>query len=439
MEPALLSLRLREGKVSGSLAVSRTTGQPLAMLTPVCGDPEVAVYSSWGEIAPGVPFAMEVVTLATDGGRNVYTTEGSELRDLVAEALTKFHMPPPALLPEDTAYAGPLAEPGGSESLPFFLSRSNHILVRPSIDGEPIDGVMILDSGASGYVITRELADELGLEAFGELYVSGVTQKVRSQFRRSKTLSLGGVTQQCPLFMELPLDGVVNGAPDRVVGILGYDIFRRVVVEVPALRETPGLTAGAASSLSSPGGPPIRRVGVAAALGDGEEKELILHNPEAFQLPAGGRWMTTLLVSNVPHVKAKFYSADGQAFETILMLDSGAGGAGVLFHSRSTNELGLVEALCAEVPTINVRGVGGGSGEGGGAGGLEARRGTIARLELDCGKFFDVSSLVATRGGLDLSLHTSGMICVDLLLTCKVIFDYPRRRVSILQGPLASR
>ena len=162
------------------------------------------------------------------------------------------------------SYSGALAEPGGREVLPFFLSRSNHLLVRPSIDGEPIDGMMILDSGASGYVITRELADELELEAFGELYVSGVTQKVRSQFRRSRTLSLGGVTQEHPLFMELPLDGVVNGAPDRVVGILGYDIFRRVVVEVPALREAP-----AGSTPAAAGGPPIRRVGVAAALGDG--------------------------------------------------------------------------------------------------------------------------------------------------------------------------
>jgi hypothetical protein len=138
-------------------------------------------------------------------------------------------------------------------------------------------------------------------------------------------------------------------------------------------------------------------------------------------------------------VEAKFHSADGRVFETILMLDSGAGGAGVLFHSRSTDELGLVEALCAATPTINVRGVGGASGEGTGSGGLEARRGTIAKLELDCGEFFNVSSLVATRGGLDLSLHTSGMICVDLLLTCKVVFDYPRRRVSILQGPQSSR
>lgn len=415
--------------------MSRETGRPLAMLTPVCGDPEVAVYSSWGEVAEGqggVPFAMEVVTLATDGGRNVYTTEGGELRDLAAEALTQFYMPPSALIPRDTAYSGALAEPAGRETLPFFLSRSNHLLVRPSIDGEPIDGMMILDSGASGYVITRELADELGLEAFGELYVSGVTQKVRSQFRRSKTLSLGGVTQEHPLFMELPLDGVVNGAPDRVVGILGYDIFRRVVVEVPALREAP-----AGSPAAAAGGPPIRRVGVAAALGDGEEKELTLYHPERFQLPPGGKWMTTILVSNVPHVEAKFHSADGRVFETILMLDSGAGGAGVLFHSRSTDELGLVEALCAAAATINVRGVGG-SGEGAGSGGLEARRGTIAKLELECGEFFDVSSLVATRGGLDLSLHTSGMICVDLLLTCKVVFDYPRRRVSILQGPQPS-
>ena len=45
--------------------------------------------------------------------------------------------------------------------------------------------------------------------------------QVRSQFRRGITLSLGPLTIQNPVFMEMPIDGVVKGAPGRVVGILG--------------------------------------------------------------------------------------------------------------------------------------------------------------------------------------------------------------------------
>ena len=53
--------------------------------------------------------------------------------------------------------------------MPYTQARSGHILVRPRINGREVDGVMILDTGASGFVITKPLADDLGLGAFGEL------------------------------------------------------------------------------------------------------------------------------------------------------------------------------------------------------------------------------------------------------------------------------
>ena len=49
--------------------------------------------------------------------------------------------------------------------------------MQPTINGESV-GYMILDSGASGFVIEKEAADRLGLSSFGELYVSGLAQKV---------------------------------------------------------------------------------------------------------------------------------------------------------------------------------------------------------------------------------------------------------------------
>jgi len=56
---------------------------------------------------------------------------------------------------------------------------------------------------------------------------------VRSQFRRAKTIQLGPVRMKDPLFMEMSIDGVVHGSPEPIVGILGYDFFRRCVVEMP--------------------------------------------------------------------------------------------------------------------------------------------------------------------------------------------------------------
>ena len=162
--------------------------------------------------------------------------------------------------------------------------------------------------------------------------------------------------------------------------------------------------------------------------------ELNLHHPEKFQPPQKCNWMDLQLVSNVPHVEAEFSSASGREFKALFMLDSGAGGAGVMFHSRSQDELDLVSEFCTGTNTINVRGVGGNAE--GSKGELEARRGVIPALKLgpnDC-TFKNVSTLIAVKGGLDLSLWTAGMICVDLLKGCTVIFDYPRGRVSLLTG-----
>jgi hypothetical protein len=41
------------------------------------------------------------------------------------------------------------------------------------------------------------------------------------------------MVMQQPLFMEMMLGGLVRGAPGPVIGIVGYEIFRRAVVELP--------------------------------------------------------------------------------------------------------------------------------------------------------------------------------------------------------------
>jgi len=70
--------------------------------------------------------------------------------------------------------------------LPFCLfgqvwrSSSGHLLVRPKINGRDSGGYMILDTGASGFVITHAAAIALGLGSFGELYAASISGKVRA-------------------------------------------------------------------------------------------------------------------------------------------------------------------------------------------------------------------------------------------------------------------
>ena len=344
-------------------------------------------------------------------------------------------------------------------------ARSSHVLVRPTINGQDV-GPFILDTGASGLVISSAAAEKLNLRAFGEVFVSGVSGKVPCRFRRADALTLGPITVEQPVFMEMDVEGIVTGASEPVAGIVGFDAFKSSVLEV------------------GPGGSPVR-----------------LYDPATFVAPASWTWHPLLMVSNVPHVAANFAGAPGCGPQ-IFMIDSGAGGADCIFHARAVKELGLRRLL----PPVQegkprasskVRGVGGSSGESSGA--TKAYRGTLEWLHLctelpgadeggvgydfaagvgsgmkvakavaagsiddgdDCawdgggggggggggngtdaeyaagqaegGKFAALNVLLASDAGFDLSEHSCGLICANALNTRRVIYDLPNRRMALL-------
>lgn len=76
-------------------------------------------------------------------------------------------------------------------------------------------------AGASGFVIESSAADKLGMARFGKFHCSGMMDNVEICLRRSDDFSLGPLTIQDPLFMEMQLGGLVRGAPGQVIGIVG--------------------------------------------------------------------------------------------------------------------------------------------------------------------------------------------------------------------------
>jgi hypothetical protein len=65
--------------------------------------------------------------------------------------------------------------------------------VWPDINGVQ-NGPFILDTGASGLVITPQAASRLDMEQFGRLWVSGVGGSVECQYRRAVSLRLGPIS-----------------------------------------------------------------------------------------------------------------------------------------------------------------------------------------------------------------------------------------------------
>ena len=59
-----------------------------------------------------------------------------------------------------------------------------------------------------------------------------MVSQVPAHFRRADSLVLGPLTLWQPQFMEMPVPGLVAGICRPVVGIIGYDVFRRAVVEL---------------------------------------------------------------------------------------------------------------------------------------------------------------------------------------------------------------
>uniref|UniRef100_A0A7S2T4G4 Aspartic peptidase n=1 Tax=Chloropicon primus TaxID=1764295 RepID=A0A7S2T4G4_9CHLO len=433
-DSTILEVQLKEGKVKARLQVCTKTWRPMDLTLPVCGDIEKTTYTDFeamckvdeGEL--DVVYPRHTVQVASGGGKNEYWATECYLRDANEEkegSFDLFTVPEVPLFPPDTSFDADM-----KGEIDYFQARSGHIVVKPKINGKEIPGMMILDTGASGFVITKKLADDLDLEAFGELYVAGVTQKVKSQFRRASSIQLGPVCMRNPLFMEMNIDGVVHGSPEPVVGILGYDFFRRCVVEMPPLEQTV-LRSGFVPSSYMPR--PERKIMVY----DPTQYEELNHK-YADKLV----WKDLQLVANVPHIYATFGkdSKNGSAKDggeeeehlALFMLDSGAGGAGIMFHARASQEYQLLEPSELESlsNTKSIRGIGGEASSGG----MKVIEGKMKYLQVSGARFENVLSLIAMGGGFDLSLHTAGMICADLMVQCRVIFDYPRRRFAMIQG-----
>lgn len=84
------------------------------------------------------------------------------------------------------------------------------------------NGLSRICTGASGFVIEKETADNLKMAAFGGFHCHGMMNHVQSKLRQCKSFSLGPLTMKDPIFMEMPLTGIVTGGPGRIVGIIGW-------------------------------------------------------------------------------------------------------------------------------------------------------------------------------------------------------------------------
>lgn len=136
---------------------------------------------------------------------------------------TAFAPPPPPK--RDFGFAGNAR----GATMPFKLV-NNHIYMEVRLNGRPYE--FLFDTGGAN-VITPTIARELGLKAEGALQGNGVGEKsVDAAFTKVDRMDIGGAWLEKQTFVVLPLESFqeVEGKP--ITGIIGYEVFKRFVVDI---------------------------------------------------------------------------------------------------------------------------------------------------------------------------------------------------------------
>ena len=125
---------------------------------------------------------------------------------------------------------------GGDSAEVTFEYISNHIFVRVALDG--VDGLWVLDTGASMSVVDRGYAEELGLSLSGEIVGKGAQHTVEAAFTTLPPFSVGSIGFQEQQVAVIDVVWLFRQLADiEVVGILGYDFLSRFVTRVDYANE----------------------------------------------------------------------------------------------------------------------------------------------------------------------------------------------------------
>ncbi len=263
---------------------------------------------------------------ATDGvteAWHVHTSDGRPGNDSDSQLQTvqngiaiddaKFAIPPDA--------RNPVTLGGTRVSLPVTIL-NDRIIVKTQIGGRKVD--FQLDSGASGILLDRSVAEALKIPLYGKL-----TQVTAGTYLASRAIvpliTIGGVTMQNVAVEAAPFHWYASdGTP--IAGLMGYDLIASCVIHVDYLNGT---------------------------------VEAI--DPGNFSPPAGALALPIRLDDQVPVIAARIGTTSGQKF----ILDTGADRS-LLFsefvtaHPADTIDQGLGEAIVDSFPFVeSSSGVGG--------------------------------------------------------------------------------
>jgi hypothetical protein len=367
VDGAAVHLRWRGGATLYALETDPATGEPVQVARADEGGLEGLRLEDWGEIG-GVRVPRTIRRGTLDALHDVY-------RVIEVGRAPALEFERPADPPRDWFFDG--ATP---TTLEAKRARTGHVLVHPAVDGAD-HGWFIFDSGAGAMCLDPDVAQALAARRIGAVTAVGVAGRAAAEIYSAHSFTLGPLTLRNPIFVALELDFIGAAMGEKIVGIVGNEVFARTIVEFQA----------------------------------GETLRLALHDRDSFTLPPAAVWTEMLLDGNLPCVRARF---EGER-EGLFRLDTGAGGT-MAFHAGAVKKWNLLEGRATQVSIA------------GGVGGMQAiRAGKIAWFELAGHRFESLDVGFYTGAGGAFADHDlDGNLGLDLLGKFRLIFDYRASRLA---------
>ncbi|HYH86718.1 MAG TPA: aspartyl protease family protein [Pyrinomonadaceae bacterium] len=266
--------------------------------------------------------------------------------------------------------------------IPFELN-GNEIFLQLRVNGSrPL--WFGLDTGAAGSVINTTTAEALGLKMEGSHQATGAGGQVPSSRVQGVTLDISSAQLKDLTVATIALTPIENAMGHTMDGILGYEFFRRFVVEI-----------------------------------DYEKQMLNLHEPASFVYAGRGESLPLSFTHNHPYVRAKIAAPGREPVEGNFVLDTGSNFPLVLLKSF-VNENRLADSSTKTLKIFG-RGVGGE---------IMMPVGRTSRLILGSYTLENpVTSFPQT--GTFARPDAAGNIGGALLRRFKVTFDYSRSRMYV--------
>ena len=167
-------------------------------------------------------------------GKTVISTGGDKKYDQTLTLTTAAFLPEqPAeafALPKSKLADFAIASGAKETSIPFTLI-NNHIYADVKVDGKG-PYTFIFDTGGLN-LVTPTLGKELGLSIEGKIEGHGAGEAtMEAGITHVKSLQLGGATMSDQSFMALPLDAMSNVEGTPMIGMIGFETFRRFVTRI---------------------------------------------------------------------------------------------------------------------------------------------------------------------------------------------------------------